>query len=121
MASREAAAAVAPEATARGLEQEEHLVKYNALRQELQLLGDKLAELEMEADEHRLVIAALSPLPPTRRCWRKVGGVLVETDVAGALPVLQKTLEGVLCACILWWWGSRRWLTSGGSRRVPLA
>ena len=96
MAGRGAAATAGTSETLRGPEQEEYLAKYNALRQELQLLGDKLAELEMEADEHRLVIAALSPLPPTRRCWRKVGGVLVETDVAGALPALQKTLDGVL-------------------------
>lgn len=80
----------------KGVEREDYITKYNALRQELQLLGDKLAELEMDADEHRLVIAALSPLPATRKCWRRVGGVLVEASVASTLPALQTNLEGVL-------------------------
>lgn len=67
----------------------------NALRAEMQALGDKINELEMDQDEHQQVIAALEPLPPTRRCWRRIGGVLVESDVAGILPALRTTLEGI--------------------------
>lgn len=70
--------------------------QYQALRQELQALSGKIGELEMDADEHRLVIAALSPLPPTRKCWRKVGAVLVESNVEQTLPVLDTNLQGVI-------------------------
>jgi prefoldin subunit 2 len=65
------------------------------LRGELQSLGDKISELEMDADEHRLVIAALEPLPVDRKCWRRIGGVLVETDVEHTLPPLRTQLGGI--------------------------
>lgn len=74
----------------------ETVARYNTLRQELQNLADKIAELEMDADEHKLVIGALSPLPPSRKCWRRVGGVLVEETVGQTLPVLNTNLSGVL-------------------------
>ena len=63
---------------------------------EMQALGDKITEMEMDADEHKLVLAALSPLPPTRRCWRRIGGVLVESTVEQTLPVLHANLHGVI-------------------------
>lgn len=67
----------------------------SSLRAEVQALGDKMNELEMDRDEHQQVIAALEPLPSTRKCWRRIGGVLVESDVAGTLPTLRTTLEGI--------------------------
>ena len=66
------------------------------LRAEVQALLTKVDELEMDADEHRLVIAALQPLPENRQCWRRIGGVLVESDVSHTLPVLQTNLQGVV-------------------------
>jgi prefoldin subunit 2 len=77
------------------MEREAVVDKYRSLRHELQALGDKISELEMDADEHQLVIAALEPLPPTRKCWRRVGGVLVEGDVASVLPILKTNIQGV--------------------------
>lgn len=65
------------------------------LKGEIQTLLQKIDELEMDADEHRLVIAALTPLPACRKCWRRIGAVLVEADVGSTLPVLQSNLEGV--------------------------
>lgn len=67
----------------------------SSLRTEVQTMGDKINELEIDRDEHQQVIAALEPLPPTRRCWRRIGGVLVESDVASILPTLHATLEGI--------------------------
>ena len=72
--------------------------RYQSMKQELQSLGDKLGELEMDADEHRLVLAALAPLEPKRKCWRRIGGVLVETDIGNTIPTLQSTLQGVSAA-----------------------
>lgn len=65
------------------------------LARELNALADKIAELEMEADEFRVVIAALRPLDPSRKCFRKISGVLVESEVQHVLRVLEKTLQGV--------------------------
>lgn len=73
----------------------ETVVRYNTLRQDLQTLAEKISDLEMDADEHKLVIAALTPLSPSRKCWRRVGGVLVEESVQLALPVLTSNLIGV--------------------------
>lgn len=69
--------------------------RYQTLRQELQSLAAKYNELEIDADEHRIVIAAITPLPPTRKCWRRVGGVLLETNVGDSLPTLDANLKGV--------------------------
>lgn len=65
------------------------------LRGELQVLGDKINDLEMDADEHRLVLAALAPLPANRSCWRRIGGVLVDSKVESVVPALQTQLSGI--------------------------
>lgn len=70
--------------------------KYQTMKQELQSLGEKLSELQMDADEHRIVVAALSPLDENRKCWRRVGGVLVEDKVSTTLPILKTNLQGVI-------------------------
>ena len=44
----------------------------------------------------RLVIEALKETDPNRRCFRLVGGVLVERTVAEVLPALQAQIEQVL-------------------------
>jgi prefoldin subunit 2 len=43
----------------------------------------------------RLVIDAVSGLDAGRRCYRLVGGVLVERTVGEVLPAVRKNLEGV--------------------------
>eukprot|EP01027_Heterolobosea_sp_BB2_P009155 GEZU01013538.1.p1 GENE.GEZU01013538.1~~GEZU01013538.1.p1 ORF type:complete len:118 (+),score=29.03 GEZU01013538.1:331-684(+) len=43
----------------------------------------------------RLVVGTLQKLEPERRCFRLVGGVLVERTVAEVLPAVQKNLEGI--------------------------
>lgn len=40
-----------------------------------------VSELESERAEHQLVLMSLEKLEPTRRCWRLVGGILVERTV----------------------------------------
>lgn len=46
----------------------------------------------------RLVINAISGLDSGRRCYRLVGGVLVERTVGEVLPAVRKNLEGVRLA-----------------------
>ncbi|KAM6435385.1 death effector domain-containing protein isoform 3-T4 [Liasis olivaceus] len=68
---------------------------FNRLRQEQRGLASKAAELEMELNEHKLVIETLREVDPTRRCYRMVGGVLVERTVKEVLPALENNKEQI--------------------------
>ncbi|KAG0221599.1 Prefoldin [Mortierella sp. GBAus27b] len=68
---------------------------YNTMKSELNQVAQKIGELETEADEHTLVIETLTPLDPDRRCFRLVGGVLVERTVKEVLPALKTNQEGI--------------------------
>jgi len=52
-------------------------------------------------DQHRLVIDTISGLDSGRRCYRLVGGVLVERTVGEVLPAVRKNLEGVPCVALI--------------------
>ncbi|BGP37343.1 Cochaperone prefoldin complex subunit [Rhodotorula kratochvilovae] len=73
-----------------------------ARQNELQALVSKITELEREAEEHSLVLDTLQTAhktTPERKCFRLVGGVLVERTVADVLPQLEaqfEQLKGVL-------------------------
>lgn len=43
----------------------------------------------------RLVIDSISPLEPERKCFRMVGGVLVERTIKEVLPALETNFNGV--------------------------
>ncbi|CAH9101469.1 unnamed protein product [Cuscuta europaea] len=68
---------------------------YSSLRSEMNQIYSKITELEMEASEHTLVMNAIEPLDPSRRCYRLVGGVLVERTVKEVLPAVQRNKEGL--------------------------
>jgi len=68
---------------------------YSVLRSEMNQLYSKITELEMEVSEHSLVIGAIQPLDPTRRCYRMIGGVLVERTIREVLPAVQRNKEGL--------------------------
>ncbi|PKI70175.1 probable prefoldin subunit 2 [Punica granatum] len=68
---------------------------YASLKSELNQIHSKITELEMEASEHSLVINAIQPLDPSRRCYRMIGGVLVERTVREVLPAVQRNKEGI--------------------------
>jgi len=56
----------------------------------------KLSELQQESREHLLVLEAFEKVEPTRRCFRLIGGVLVEQnvgDVKGPLTDNMKRLN----------------------------
>ena len=69
--------------------------KYATMRNELNQIYSKLTELEMEVSEHSLVINAIQPLDPSRRCFRMIGGVLVERTIKEVLPAVQRNREGL--------------------------
>ncbi|MQL93712.1 hypothetical protein Taro_026376 [Colocasia esculenta] len=68
---------------------------YSALRTEINQLHAKITELEMEVSEHSLVIGAIQPLDPSRRCYRMIGGVLVERTIKEVLPAVQRNKDGL--------------------------
>ncbi|KAL2614214.1 hypothetical protein R1flu_025906 [Riccia fluitans] len=70
--------------------------KWSHLRSELNQLHSKITEMEMELSEHTLVIGAIQSLDPSRKCFRMIGGVLVERTVAEVLPAVTRNKEGLL-------------------------
>ncbi|RKP05717.1 Prefoldin [Thamnocephalis sphaerospora] len=79
----------------RKLTPEELTRVYNTMKQELQQLAQKISELEMEKEEHTVVIETIEPLDKDRKCFRLVGGVLVERTVADVLPALKTNCDGI--------------------------
>lgn len=69
--------------------------KYGSLRAELNQIYSKITELELEVTEHSLVISAIQPLDPSRKCYRMIGGVLVERTIKEVLPAVQRNKEGL--------------------------
>ncbi|PPQ65368.1 hypothetical protein CVT24_011478 [Panaeolus cyanescens] len=68
------------------------------LQNELQALARKIGELESEAEEHTLVLATLDDAlaeDPDRKCFRLIGGVLVERTVKEVNPALKTNRDGI--------------------------
>jgi len=68
--------------------QEQIIAGFNQLRQDQRALASKVVELESEQNEHSLVIDALKDVDGDRKCFRMIGGVLVERTVKDVLPPL---------------------------------
>ncbi|KAK9454100.1 Prefoldin subunit-domain-containing protein [Dipodascopsis uninucleata] len=69
--------------------------QYNEYKSTLQQLAQKIGELESEGDEHKLVLETLRPLENDRKCFRMIGGVLVERTVGEVIPALENNAQGV--------------------------
>jgi chaperonin cofactor prefoldin len=94
-----------------GASQAEAVVEqFEAMRREADSLWGKLTELDLERQEHELVLKTLQPLDAGRRCFRLVGGVLVERTVGEVCPAVERHKQALeqVRACV----GrrSRRWL-----------
>lgn len=87
---------------------------FNSLRTEQRQLATKLSEIELDLNEHKLVdyyyitlyifplykyinkyfysivIETLNKLDGDRKCFRLIGGVLVERNISDVLPTLIK-------------------------------
>ncbi|KAJ6539663.1 Prefoldin beta-like protein [Mycena capillaripes] len=71
---------------------------YSRMQNELQGLAGKIGELEQEADEHSLVLTTLNEAlaeEPDRKCFRLIGGVLVERTVKDVVPTLQSNRDNI--------------------------
>ncbi|KAJ1497724.1 Prefoldin subunit 2 [Coelomomyces lativittatus] len=81
--------------TSTALSSQEILTQYRVMKQDLQAMASKLAELELDKEEHTMVLETLKPLPSTRKCFRLVGGVLMERTVKEVMPALSNNVEGI--------------------------
>ncbi|KAL3940948.1 MAG: hypothetical protein SGBAC_004601 [Bacillariaceae sp.] len=70
-------------------------IQYRDIMAECQRLMQKIAELEVDRNEHMLVEETLKPLDPSRRAYRLVGEVLVERSVADVLPSVAANKENL--------------------------
>ncbi|KAJ7044659.1 Prefoldin beta-like protein [Mycena alexandri] len=71
---------------------------YSRMQSEMQGLAGKIGELEQEADEHSLVLTTLNEAlaeEPDRKCFRLIGGVLVERTVKDVVPTLQSNRDNI--------------------------
>ncbi|KAK7086841.1 Prefoldin subunit 2 [Halocaridina rubra] len=74
-------------------EGEEIVQKFQTLRNEQRSLMAKISELEQDLNEHKIVIETLQDVSPDRKCFRMVGGVLVERTVNEILPALTNNRD----------------------------
>jgi len=79
--------------TGRKKSQEELLAGFNALRTEQRQIANKIYEIENEYTEHKIVIEALKETDAERKCFRMIGGILVEGTVKEVLPNLVTNSE----------------------------
>mmetsp|Transcript_7056 Transcript_7056/g.18418 ORF Transcript_7056/g.18418 Transcript_7056/m.18418 type:complete len:143 (+) Transcript_7056:153-581(+) len=73
--------------------QQEVLQVFQAMRNEIGQMGEKINELDNEMSEHELVLAALEPMDKSRKCFRLIGSVLVERTVAEVMPAVNNNKE----------------------------
>merc|ERR1711998_209466 len=69
--------------------------KLKMMRDECQELAVKINTLELDKTEHELVIAALKPLDPDRKCFRMIGNVVVERTVKEVMPAVEKNCDQI--------------------------
>ncbi|CCX30151.1 Prefoldin beta-like protein [Pyronema domesticum] len=75
--------------------QQELQIQYGNYKNLLQQLATKIGDVEQEAEEHRLVLETLGPVPKDRKCFRLINGILMERTVADVVPALQTNAEGL--------------------------
>ena len=71
------------------------LHNYKVMTSECQQIATKISELNMDKDEHKLVIDMLKDTEPERKAFRLVGGVLVERTVGDIMPEITQTQASV--------------------------
>jgi len=74
---------------------DEAQTRLQQMRDRCQEMVRQINELDMDNNEHRLVVEALTPLDPGRKCFRMVGSVIVERTVSEVLPAVQKNKDQI--------------------------
>lgn len=68
--------------------QEEVVQGFNSLRNDQKAIAQKQNDLRQDLNEHTIVIDTLEGIDQDRKCFRMVGGVLVERTVKEVMPAL---------------------------------
>ncbi|KAF7800143.1 hypothetical protein EIP86_011388 [Pleurotus ostreatoroseus] len=98
MASSASGSKKSPQSKLPQLSTQEIQQNYTRFQSDLQTLANKIGELEQESEEHTLVLSTLNDTlaeEPDRKCFRLVGGVLVERTVKDVVPALQMNRDGI--------------------------
>ncbi|KNC52731.1 KE2 family protein [Thecamonas trahens ATCC 50062] len=83
-------------ATIPDFDNEKQIIEYyQSLQQEYQSIQQKIVEIESDLREHELVVTALADMDDSRRCYRLVGGVMVERTVGQVVPAVEKNKAGI--------------------------
>eukprot|EP00158_Paraphelidium_tribonemae_P010323 Partr_v1_DN45819_c0_g1_i1_m58207 putative prefoldin subunit 2 len=69
--------------------------RYQQMMEEEKALLTKVAELNAQESEYRLVADSIRPLDPARKCFQMIGGVLVERTVGDVLPVVEQNRDSL--------------------------
>lgn len=69
--------------------QQQIVAKFSEMKQELRDYSTKISELQMDRSEHELVVSTLEGMDKGRKCFRMIGGVLVERTVGEVLPAVK--------------------------------
>jgi len=72
---------------------QEQVQEFAVMRQGISDISEKVQSLEMQRHEHSLVLKSIDGIPDDRRCFRLVGGVLVEKNVGVVRPEVQANAE----------------------------
>jgi len=70
-------------------ESQQIIQNFQQMRNEQKSLMNKIAELDQELVEHKAVYSKLSEVEEDRRCFRVIGGVLVERTVKEVMPAVN--------------------------------
>ncbi|XP_015609331.1 prefoldin subunit 2 [Cephus cinctus] len=79
-----------------GNSNEEIFAGFQTLRNEQRMMANKLSEMEMELNEHKIVIDTLKNVDPKRKCYRMIGGILCERTVEDIMPTLVSNKEQLI-------------------------
>jgi len=61
------------------------LSRFQELRNEISQMGAKANEMAAESQEHELVLKALEPMEGTRKCYRVVGHLLIQSMLSSLI------------------------------------
>ncbi|CCH40916.1 Prefoldin subunit 2 [Wickerhamomyces ciferrii] len=70
-------------------------VKYNQYQTTINELTSKINQLKSDQEEHKIVIETLSKTSEERRCFRMIGGALIEKTVGETKPVLDLKFQNI--------------------------
>ncbi len=75
--------------------EQEILQSFQSQRNELRSLAAKIEELASDSAEHGLVLKTLKPMQKERKCFRLIGGVLVERTIQDVAPSLKENKDQI--------------------------